>query len=120
MCSVSSVELAASIGMTAEIGRRISIFSGISFVLLLAAGLGALEMANRAAEAERSIVHTMDVRRSARALLVQLLDAETGERGFVLTEEEKFLEPFNRAVVSVSPAVEQMSMLMSDDPEQQA
>ena len=63
------------------------ILGGVSFALLIAAGLGAWDMANRAAEAERWIVHTMDVRRSARVLLVQLLDAETGERGFVLSED---------------------------------
>jgi signal transduction histidine kinase/ActR/RegA family two-component response regulator len=95
------------------------VLAGISFALLVAAGLGALEMANRAAEAESSIVRTMNVRRSARVLLVRLLDAETGERGFVLTEDEKFLEPFNRAVGSVSAAIDEMSILTSDDPGQQ-
>ena len=95
------------------------ILGGVSFALLIAAGLGAWDMANRAVEAERWIVHTMDVRRSARALLVQLLDAETGERGFVLSEDEGFLEPFNRAMRSVAPAIGDMSKVTSDDREQQ-
>src|SRR5262245_46097526 len=94
------------------------VFSALSFVLLMAAGFAALEMAGRAAEAESWIVHTMDVRRSARVLLVQLLDAETGERGFALTEDEKFLEPFTRALGSVPAAIDQLSKLTSDSSEQ--
>ena len=77
------------------------ILSGLSLVLMVAAGFAALDMANRAAEAERWIVHTMDVRRGARVLLVQVLEAETGERGFMLTEDPTFLEPFDRAQRSV-------------------
>jgi len=83
------------------IGLRMLVFGGASFVLLVAAGLAALDMANRAAEAERWIIHTMDVRRGARVLLVQLLDAETGERGFLLTANAKFLEPYDRALTTV-------------------
>ena len=92
------------IGGAGGFALRMLILGGVSFALLIAAGLGAWDMANRAAEAERWIVHTMDVRRSARVLLVQLLDAETGERGFVLSEDPKFLEPFDRAQDRSPPA----------------
>jgi len=76
-------------------------------------------MANRAAEAERWIIHTMDVRRGARVLLVQLLDAETGERGFMLTEDAKFLEPYDRALTSVPASLDQLLGLTSDNTDQQ-
>ncbi len=94
------------------------ILGGVSFALLIAAGLGAWDMANRAAEAERWIVHTMDVRRSARVLLVQLLDAETGKRGFVLSEDPKFLAPFDRAQRSIPTGIDQIRTLTSDNPAQ--
>jgi signal transduction histidine kinase len=95
------------------------VFGGASFVLLVAAGLAALDMANRAAEAERWIIHTMDVRRGARVLLVQLLDAETGERGFLLTANAKFLEPYDRALTTVPASLDQMFALTSDNADQQ-
>ena len=107
------------IGGTDRFGRRMLILSGLSLVLMVAAGFAALDMANRAAEAERWIVHTMDVRRGARVLLVQVLEAETGERGFMLTEDPTFLEPFDRAQRSVSAGIDQIQTLSSDNPEQQ-
>jgi len=95
------------------------VLSGIGFALLIAAGVAALYMANRAAEAEQWIVHTMDVRRGARVILVQLLNAETGQRGFVLSENETFLEPFNRAEASLQVAIAELLALTSDSPDQQ-
>lgn len=103
---------------TDRFGRRMLILSGISLAMLLAAGISALYMANRAAEAEGWIVHTMDVRRSAQVLLVQLLNAETGERGYLLTDDEKFLEPFNRAQVTVPATFDQLLALTADNAEQ--
>jgi signal transduction histidine kinase len=96
------------------------ILFGISFALLLAAGGAALYMASRAATAEGWIVHTMDVRRAARVVLIQLLDAETGERGFLLTGDEKFLEPFNRAERSVPGSLDRLVALASDNSAQLA
>src|SRR2546426_5642731 len=91
--------------------RRMLGLSATSFALLIAAGLAAMYMANRAAEAEGWIVHTMDARRGARTLLVELLKAETGTRGFVLAEDEKFLEPFNLAQASARAAIEELGKL---------
>ena len=101
-------------------GLRMLILVGISFALLLAPAVGALYMASRAATAEGWIVHTMDVRRAARVVLIQLLDAETGERGFLLTEDEKFLEPFNRAERSVPGSLDRIVALASDNSAQLA
>jgi CHASE3 domain sensor protein len=95
------------------------VLSGIGFALLIAAGVAALYMANRASEAEQWIVRTMDVRRSARVILVQLLNAETGQRGFVLSENVTFLEPFNRAEASLQVAIAELLALTSDSSDQQ-
>ena len=85
------------LGRDSPFARRILAVSLASFALLIAAGLAAIYLANRTAEAENWIVHSMNVRRGARALLVELLNAETGARGYALTEDESFLEPYNRA-----------------------
>jgi len=42
--------------------------------------------------------HARKVRDSVDALLASLTDAETGQRGFLLTGENRFLEPYNQAV----------------------
>jgi signal transduction histidine kinase len=107
------------LGSDTPFTRRMLSMALTSFLLLIVAGAAAIYMANRAAEAEGRIVHTMDVRREARALLVDLLNAETGTRGFVLTQNEGFLAPFNQAEAKLRRPVDALSSLTSDNPSQQ-
>jgi signal transduction histidine kinase/CheY-like chemotaxis protein len=102
------------------ITRRILALSLSAFVLLTAAGLAAIYLADRAAEAERWIVHTLDVRRAARALLVELLNAETSARGYALTQDERFLEPYERATPQIRGLVDELQRLTADNQSQQA
>ena len=67
-------------------------------------------------QAEGWIVHTMDVRRAARVVLIQLLDAETGERGFLLTGDDEIsraLQP--GASARCRSALDQIVALSSDN-----
>jgi PAS domain S-box-containing protein len=51
--------------------------------------------ANAGAAQSRAIVDSLD------RLLASLIDAETGQRGFLLTGETRYLEPYNRAIQEV-------------------
>lgn len=46
-------------------------------------------------------VRSTGIRESAARLLTGLLDAETGQRGFLLTGADRYLEPYNRAIQSI-------------------
>ncbi|CAN5563911.1 hypothetical protein BH09PLA1_BH09PLA1_01130 [soil metagenome] len=50
--------------------------------------------------------------------LSELQDAETGQRGFVLTGDEKYLEPYTAAVQSLPGCLVKLGALVADDPEQ--
>ena len=45
-------------------------------------------------------------------------DAETGERGFLLTNDESFLEPYDAAVRASDEQFDQLGKAISDNPEQ--
>jgi len=45
-----------------------------------------------------------------------LLDLETGERGYVITGNKQFLEPFNRAETNLPVEFDQLVVLVHDDP----
>src|SRR5579872_3289172 len=47
------------------------------------------------------VTHTHDVIERANALLLKLVDAETGERGFLLTGEDPYLDPYRQALSSI-------------------
>ena len=47
------------------------------------------------------------------------VDAETGQRGYLLTGEERYLEPYRQALSRVDQEREQLQSLLADDPAQQ-
>src|ERR1700743_427681 len=62
------------------------------------------------------IVHSHQVIVALDALLSSTQDAETGQRGFVLTGNDKYLEPYNAAVSAIPPKLSEIAQLTSDNP----
>jgi PAS domain S-box-containing protein len=52
-------------------------------------------------------------------LLSQIKDAETGQRGYILTGEERYLEPYKTATVSVDREIKHLRELTANYPNQQ-
>jgi PAS domain S-box-containing protein len=48
-----------------------------------------------------------------------LTDQETGLRGYILTGEQDFLDPYRQAQASITPALDVLNTLVSDNPDQQ-
>ena len=67
-------------------------------------------------ETARARKHTFVEIQSASELLVSLIDAETGQRGYLLTGEDAFLEPYLAVRDSISSRLEQLRQrtLISD------
>ena len=107
------------IGDDARFTRRMLALSALSFLFLITAGAAAIYMANRSAAAEDAIIHGTEVRRTARSLLVELLNAETGQRGFLLTADEKYLEPYAIAKASLDTLLANLRELTSDNESEQ-
>ena len=64
-------------------------------ILLVALGITASYWAFRQIEEAAAVrIHTNEVLGEAHALLSSLIDAETGQRGYLLTGDEVFLEPY--------------------------
>jgi methyl-accepting chemotaxis protein len=62
--------------------------------------------------------HTQQVRHQIGELLVQLINAETGQRGFVITGRDDFLEPYTAALGKVDTAYVELRRLIGDEPDQ--
>lgn len=52
--------------------------------------------------------------------LSTIQDAETGQRGYLLTGDDRYLEPYQRAAAAVTPNVEAVGSLVRDNPTQQS
>jgi signal transduction histidine kinase/DNA-binding response OmpR family regulator/CHASE3 domain sensor protein len=92
-------------------------FVKVLAVLVIAlATLRALE-GNR--NAVNSITHTMSVIEQSQLVLFTLTKAETGQRGFLITREERYLAPYNEARIALPAQIRQIRQFTADNPEQQ-
>ena len=64
--------------------------------------------------------HTYKVMREADSMLLNMVNIETGLRGYVASGDEKFLEPFSQGQKDFATAFGQVKSLTSDNPTQQA
>ncbi|MCS3744151.1 response regulator [Rhizobium sp. BK661] len=65
------------------------------------------------------IVHTHEVILGLSKVLSSIQDAETGQRGFVLTGDERYLDPYQAALTSIPQRIAEIADLTKDNPEQQ-
>jgi CHASE3 domain sensor protein len=64
--------------------------------------------------------HTFQVMSAIDSALLQLQDAETGQRGFIITGDESYLAPFEAGRNKLVEVLSHLSGLVSDNAEQQA
>ena len=65
------------------------------------------------------VLHTEEVITELTETLSNVKDAETGQRGFIITRDERYLEPYNKAVGSLDGHLIKLRKLTDDNPEQQ-
>ncbi len=102
-----------------KIGTRI--LSGYAIALLVVGGVGVVAYHGTIELIESAdwVTHTHQVKETLARLLSDVKNAETGQRGFVLTGEEKYLEPYTGALKVIDPDLEQLRELTVDNPLEQ-
>jgi methyl-accepting chemotaxis protein len=85
------------------------------------AGIGAVAYRSISALTITSqlVTHTHQVMEHIAEVLSLLKDAETGQRGYIITGDEAFLEPYQAGTTSVHAVVKELRELTADNPNQQ-
>jgi|GEM_PF-1940601 hypothetical protein len=102
-----------------KFGVKISVAFGIVLLIIGISGGQSYMGIQRLIEANRLVIHTHEVRETLEDVLSLLQDAETSQRGFVLTGEDSYLEPYNKANRDLQKDIENVASLTRDNPEQQ-
>ncbi len=68
--------------------------------------------------AAANIEQAQQTRDSLNALMRHVLDAETGQRGYLLTGDERYLEPYNAATAEINPNLDVLRQLFAPYKEQ--
>ncbi|MBR0789680.1 CHASE3 domain-containing protein [Bradyrhizobium manausense] len=108
--------------MTADAQRRRAFWQILLFaaglVVLTAISAGSVYLVNKAREDSKWVVHTLEVENQLNALLLEVRRAESGARGYLLTQEPNFKADHDKAVAAIVPAVDRITRLIGDNPAQ--
>ncbi|MEQ8268959.1 MAG: CHASE3 domain-containing protein [Parvibaculum sp.] len=91
----------------------------LALLMLFGAATAALMLASRARESGEAVAQTIEVRSDFQSVLSLLQDTETGQRGYLLTRDPQYLEPYNEARFQVSQKLETLERSFAGDPLQE-
>ncbi|KYF47503.1 chemotaxis protein [Sorangium cellulosum] len=108
--------------MLAHIGVGRKLYLGFAAMVVIVLGLAGTAYKKFAEldEARSWDRHTYEVLLATSDIMESLLDTETGERGFVITGVESFLEPYRRGRDRFDKSLSRARELTRDNPRQQA
>jgi methyl-accepting chemotaxis protein len=92
----------------------------LALSVLIALLIGYLSYRNAldVASAARQLQISQEVRASTVDLLSALKDAETGQRGFLITGDTQFLEPYDQALIDIPAILRRFQAQVTEQPDQ--
>ena len=112
----TAAELAVRGGLT----RRMVVASGLLALIIAAAFAVLLSSVSELRTLERRARAAEEVLVVANRLERLVVDLETGQRGFVITGQDRFLQPWREAQVALPAQASNLEELVADNPEQKA
>ena len=102
--------------------KRIGVIVGFSLMLALLIVNAAVTRRQLSVQigAQSWVSHTHQVLFELDRLELLLVDAETGQRGYLYTGDSKYLAPYQDAITNIEPQIDAIAKLTADNPSQQA
>ncbi len=100
------------------IEKRGSIAITIPLACLIGAVVAATLLRQRLIDAQVYINRTNQVLVKNQHVLISLLNAETGVRGYYIGHQQAFLAPYTLALTTLTPALNSLEQLVQDNPRQ--
>jgi signal transduction histidine kinase/ActR/RegA family two-component response regulator len=107
--------------MHAPASRPVSQGLRVNFALLLMGGgllalilLAAGALAARQTLAQTEVRRSLDIVEALNGVLAELLDAETGQRGYIIAQDDAYLQPFERSAPQVRAELQHLHDVTKD------
>jgi signal transduction histidine kinase len=88
------------------------------FLILLIIGVASIWLSSVNRQQADLVTHSMQVQACATRLMMLIEDAEAGERGYLITRDPNFLEPYDIGVREAPRAIDRLAALTPDNPRQ--
>ena len=110
--STSRAQLPAGVRLTTT--QRIAATGGIAAIVLLL-GLLTFDGISSVRDARAGVIKAHRAIEATQATLQDLTNAETGQRGFLLTSDERYLAPYHAALLAVAADTARLRALVGND-----
>jgi PAS domain S-box-containing protein len=105
--------------MKLTVGMKIGASFALTLVIIVIIGISSSLALNKMREAVYWTNHSFQVLHRLDDVTSMMKDAETGQRGFIITGDPHYLAPYNDARDKIAPALEEIAKLTVDNPRQQ-
>lgn len=101
--------------------KRARAIASVAVLVLVTVGAAGVWRVTLSATEDRALVdHTRGVIEAAQDVLHKLIDAETSQRGYLLTGRNVYLQPFGAAAPQIDTSIARLQELTADNQVQQA
>jgi signal transduction histidine kinase len=106
--------------MPSVIGKRLAVAFALAIILLIANAVISFRATRTLVENNDRVVHTLQVIETLSEVLSAVKDAETSQRGYIITGDSGFLEQYGAAGPQFRAMMDRLKELVSDNKDQQA
>jgi methyl-accepting chemotaxis protein len=103
-----------------NVGSKIGVGFGITLAIFVIVGAVSYRSVTEQTEAASWVAHSHEVQNQLLQLLSNMQDAETGQRGYVITGVDSYLDPYRSGSAQADDSRKQLLKLVADNPRQVA
>ncbi|MEA5601889.1 GAF domain-containing protein [Nostoc sp. UHCC 0252] len=92
---------------------------GLASAILILIGVISYQNTRTLINTSNQVQKTQEKINKLEELLSEVKDAETGQRGYILTGQESYLEPYQAVLAKIDPKIAELKNLIADQPNQQ-
>jgi methyl-accepting chemotaxis protein len=100
-------------------GKKLALGFALPIALLIALGAVSYRISDLLVINGQQVTHSYQVLETLASLESQMKDAETGQRGYLLTGRDAYLEPYNAALIGIPKKLGELRTLTADNAVQQ-
>ncbi|MDF2188172.1 response regulator [Paraflavitalea sp. CAU 1676] len=104
--------------MKSSFKRNLLIGFGVSLFLVIVSSVASYVSISNLLSSASDVRHTNEVKQLVEKIMSTLKDAETGQRGYLLTDDDRFLGPYTGSIDSAGAYVRSLKKMVSDNNDQ--
>ncbi len=101
------------------VGLKIGMGFGLVSAILLIIGIAAYRSINKLIDTADWVTHTHQVLENLAGFTEGMFNAETGQRGYAIVNDESYLDPYRRGIDAAERDIKEVRALTADNPRQQ-